>query len=118
MQGVIFVFGSNEAGRHGKGAAKYAADNCGAIYGQGFGLQGNSFAIPTKDKNLKTLPIDKIDDYFRMFCDHASSSPDALFLLTPIGCGLAGHDKREIWKMIKSVGLPDNVLLTPSWVND
>ena len=53
----IFVFGSNLAGRHGKGAALYAKKHHGAIYGQGYGLQGRSFAIPTKDYNLKTLPL-------------------------------------------------------------
>jgi hypothetical protein len=112
------VFGSNEAGRHGKGAAKYALQNCGAIYGQGFGRQGSSFAIPTKDAKLNTLPIHKIREYFEMFCDHAESSPDVAFCLTPIGCGLAGYNKREMWAMIKEVGLPNNVFLAPSWVNE
>jgi len=115
---MIVGFGSNEAGRHGKGAAKYALDYCGAIYGQGFGRQGNSFAIPTKDANLNTLPLRKIREYFEMFCDHASGNPYSEFALTPIGCGLAGYSKREIWIMIKDVGLPDNVFLTSSWVNE
>jgi hypothetical protein len=115
---MIFVFGSNEAGRHGAGAAKYARDNCGAIYGQGFGRQGNSFAIPTKDKNLKTLPIDQIEEYFRMFCDHAEATPDVTFALTPIGCGLAGYDKSVIWRMMQRVKLPKNVFLTYTWVHE
>ena len=58
---MIFVFGSNKAGRHGKGAAKYALENHGAIYGQGEGLQGNSYAIPTKDENLKPISLQGID---------------------------------------------------------
>ena len=53
----IFVFGSNLAGRHGAGAALYARQYRGAIYGKGVGLQGNSYAIPTKDFNIKTLSL-------------------------------------------------------------
>jgi hypothetical protein len=57
---AVFVFGSNLAGRHGKGAALHARQHCGAIYGQGEGLQGRSYAIPTKDAAIGTLPLDAI----------------------------------------------------------
>jgi len=57
MTNKIFVFGSNLAGRHGKGAALHARKHYGAIYGQGWGRQGNSYAIPTKDSKLKTVPL-------------------------------------------------------------
>ena len=64
MSNEIFVFGSNLAGRHGRGAALHASKNCGAIYGQGIGLQGLSYAIPTKDENLNVLDLDVI--YFHI----------------------------------------------------
>ena len=54
---MIFVFGSNLAGRHGKGAAKYARNNLGAVYGVGEGLTGDCYALPTKDYNIKTRPL-------------------------------------------------------------
>ena len=64
---TIFVFGSNLAGRHGKGAALYARQHHGAIDGQGIGLQGNSYAIPTKDARLRTLPLSQISTYVEEF---------------------------------------------------
>jgi hypothetical protein len=70
-KGTIFVFGSNLAGRHGKGAALYARQHHGAIYGQGVGLQGSSYAIPAKDEHLRSLPLEAIRrhvDDFKRFC--------------------------------------------------
>ena len=99
---MIFVFGSNLAGRHGKGAANYALRNHGAIYGQGWGLQGNSFAIPTKDANIKTLPLDTIQVYVEKFKTFAKENPNLTFQLTPIGCGLAGYKYEDIGPMFKS----------------
>ena len=63
----IFVFGSNLAGRHGKGAALFARQHRGAVYGQGQGLQGCSYAIPTKDARLNTLPLHEIEGYVHHF---------------------------------------------------
>jgi hypothetical protein len=98
----IFVFGSNEAGRHGKGAAKQAL-KWGARYGIGFGLQGQTFAIPTKDKNLKVLPLEAIKQYVLSFIDFAEkcynvpvAATQLQFLVTEIGCGLAGHTPQQI----------------------
>ena len=90
---TCFVFGSNEAGRHGKGAALFAVKHHGAQYGQGYGLQGSSFAIPTKDGSLKTLSLDKIAEYIKSFLTFAQEHPDMIFRLTPIGTGLAGLEK-------------------------
>lgn len=90
----IFVFGSNLAGRHGKGAALEARKNHGAIYGQAFGLQGNSFAIPTKDEGLKTLPMWRIEAFVKLFLDSARMISARTFRLTPIGCGLVSAHKR------------------------
>lgn len=106
---TIFVFGSNLAGRHGKGAALFAKQYRGAIYGQGAGRQGQSFAIPTKDHELRTLPLIDIADYVRGFLAYAADHPRELFELTPIGCGLAGYTPAVIAPMFKNA--PTNVLL-------
>lgn len=99
---MIFVFGSNLAGRHGKGAALYAKKYHGAIYGQGYGLQGNSFAIPTKDGNIKTLPLFHINHYVNMFLDFAKNNPELEFEVTNIGCGLAGYKPKDIAPMFRN----------------
>jgi hypothetical protein len=95
----IFVFGSNLAGRHGKGAALEAKERHGAMYGQGEGLQGNSYAIPTKDRKLKSLPLDEISKHVRTFLYFATDHPELNFMVTPIGCGLAGHSRYDIAPM-------------------
>lgn len=109
---MIFVFGSNLDGRHGKGAALCARNNHGAIYGQGVGLQGNSYAIPTKDKYLKTLSLDKIKPYVDDFLKFASEHPELEFEVTKIGCGLAGYKEIDISPMFESA--PRNCHL-PDW---
>ena len=97
----IFVFGSNLAGRHGKGAAKYALEHHGAIYGIAIGLQGNSYAIPTKDKDIKTLPLYLIRDYVEEFLNFAYVHDTWEFNVTAIGCGLAGYSPDQIAPMFK-----------------
>ena len=92
----IFVFGSNEAGRHGAGAARYAALNHGAQYGIGFGPTGRSFAIPTKDFAINTLSLESVRFYVDIFLLYAKENPHLTFRLTPIGCGLAGFTVEEI----------------------
>ena len=92
----VFVFGSNLAGRHGAGAAKFAREHHGAVYGQGVGFQGSSYAIPTKDRTLALLPLDRIAFYVNEFTDFAIAHPEMKFQVTPIGCGLArGNETRE-----------------------
>jgi len=105
----VFVFGSNLAGRHGKGAALWARQHRGAIYGQGAGPQGNAYAIPTKDHQLRVLPLDVIRGYVREFLDYAHRHPDLRFELTPIGCGLAGYRPDQIAPMFANA--PANVIL-------
>jgi|TARA_B100001245_G_C22894509_1_gene431637 hypothetical protein len=83
------VFGSNEAGRHGLGAALEAVNSHGARYGQGVGLQGYSYAIPTKDGQLKILPLDSVRKYVEEFIIFATEHPELTFNVTAIGCGLA-----------------------------
>jgi hypothetical protein len=92
----IFVFGSNLAGRHGKGAALWAKRMHGAVYGQGEGPQGDSYAIPTKNEKLKTLPVLVIGAYVNRFLAYARAHPDLVFEVTPIGCGLAGYKPDDI----------------------
>ena len=113
----VFVFGSNEAGVHGAGAAKLAHQKFGAVYGVGFGLQGKSYAIPTKDLEIRTLPLDKIESYIQSFLTEAMEYPDTEFLVTKIGCGLAGYSELEIASLFKNKLIPENVTLPESFYN-
>lgn len=110
---MIFVFGSNLAGRHGKGAALYARQHHGAIYGQGIGRQGNSYAIPTKDAQLNTLPLAKIRRYVIEFRMYAERHLELQFEVTRIGCGLAGYTDTDIAPMFKNA--PANCHLPAGW---
>lgn len=111
----IFVFGSNLAGRHGKGAALYARNHHGAIYGQGIGLQGRSYAIPTKDQQLRTLPLPAIGQHVAQFLLFAAQHPDMVFEVTPIGCGLAGYQPEQIAPLFENA--PNNCILPDSFVS-
>jgi hypothetical protein len=106
----VFVFGSNLAGRHGAGAALEAVRSWGARLGQGFGRQGDAYAIPTKDWDLRTLGLDKIADNVALFLVHARANPQDSFLVTAIGCGLAGYQPAQIAPMFD--GAPENVFLS------
>lgn len=112
MPRSIFVFGSNLAGRHGKGAALYARQHHGATYGQGEGLQGDSYAIPTKDANLRTLTLPTIQQHVETFLIFARQF-NANFVVTRIGCGLAGYTDEQIAPMFASA--PANCLLPDGW---
>jgi hypothetical protein len=108
----IFVFGSNLSGRHGKGAAKTAL-TWGAVWGQAAGLQGRTYGIPTKDASIRrTLSINEIRPFIDDFIEFAKSRPDLTFLVTLIGCGLAGHKPKDIAPLfanattIKNIHLP------------
>lgn len=114
----IFVFGSNRAGRHGAGAALFAAKHYGAKRGVGEGLTGDSYALPTKGEKLEFLPFSEVDAAICRFLEVAKSMPDTRFLLTPVGCGLAGHSKKDVWAVLKREHIPTNVVLTSSWVSD
>ena len=109
----IFVFGSNLAGRHGKGAALYARANFGAVYGCGEGLQGDAYAIPTKDERLKPLSLERIAKGIDRFIQCASNNPERQFLITPVGCGLAGYSREEIKPLFRL--MPDNCVFTKEW---
>jgi len=111
---MIFVFGSNLSGIHGAGAAKFALDHHGAKWGQGVGLQGNSYAIPTKDKNITTLPLTEIKMYVDHFLLFAEDS-DLTFQVTRIGCGLAGYTEKDIAPMFREA--PRNCILCPEFID-
>ena len=102
-QGVVFVFGSNLRGRHGAGAAKAALERYGAIEGQGVGLQGQSYAIPTKDYRIQTMPLEVIEPYIKEFVQFTHDHPDMTFMVTPIGTGLAGYRHEDIAPLFKGV---------------
>jgi hypothetical protein len=109
----IFVFGSNLAGRHGKGAALHARQYYEANYGVGRGPTGKAYAIPTKDENLKTLPLMTIGIEVRKFLEYAREHQELHFLVTRIGCGLAGYTNEEIAPMFQ--GAPSNCEFDKDW---
>jgi len=110
---MIFVFGSNLAGRHGKGAALFAHQYRGAKHGFGIGPTGNSYAIPTKDTKLRTLPIVSIAGYVKHFIQYAVLHPELDFEVTRIGCGLAGYTDAQMAPLF--IGAPSNCHLPPEW---
>lgn len=114
----IFVFGSNLAGRHGAGAAKYAHEKYFARYGVGVGPTGCAYAIPTKDFALKTLTLDAIERHIKDFIQYAEDHPDDEFLVTPIGCGLAGYRRDQIKPLFEKCNRPSNVIYTKEWEDE
>lgn len=97
----VFVFGSNLAGRHGAGSAKEALKKWGAVLGAGHGRQGNSYAIPTKDENLKVLSLTAISFFVKEFLEYAYNHFEDEFFVVEIGCGLAGYTPEQIAPMFK-----------------
>lgn len=109
--GEIFVFGSNLQGMHAGGAARAAAAKFGAVMGQGVGLQGRSYAIPTMQGGVAT-----IKPYVDEFITFAKDHPELHFLVTRIGCGIAGFRPQEIAPLFReALGLP-NVSLPKDFV--
>jgi hypothetical protein len=107
----VFVFGSNLAGIHGAGAARIAARKFGATYGEGVGMRGQSYAIPTKDHEIQTMPILRIAPYVEQFLEFAASRSHLTFLVTQVGCGLAGYTPSDIAPLFTSLTIPENVTL-------
>lgn len=110
---LVFVFGSNLSGRHGAGAARYAMYHFNATYGQGIGLQGQAYAIPTKDAHLNTLPLSEIQKYVNDFLVFARLAHHLSFFVTRIGCGLAGYNDNQIAPFF--AGAPSNCILPNGW---
>ncbi len=111
----IFVFGSNLAGRHGRGAALIAKRKFGAKWGQGYGLMGQSYGICTKGRKLDILPLTRISVHIINFIKFAVANPQLHFLVTPIGCGLAGYSPKDIAPLFFRNEIPENVSLPESF---
>ena len=113
----IFVFGSNEKGIHGGGAARAARDFHGAKMYQGFGRQGGSFAIPTcaipTGQPGFEIPLDKVAQYVALFMEYAREHPELEFQVTQIGCGLAGWKAEQIAPLF--AWAPENCLFDEAW---
>jgi hypothetical protein len=113
----IFVFGSNTEGRHGKGAAKFAIDYCGAIYGQSKGLQGQSYGIITKNlsikenNSLRSVSLEFIEQQIDEFLEFANNNKELTFFVTKIGSKLAGFTMKEIADLFNNKLIPHNVYL-------
>ena len=106
----IFVFGSNLRGMHGGGAAYIAHRKFGAIMGQGVGLQGQSYGIPTMQGGVET-----IKPYVDEFIEFAKEHQNLTFLVTRIGCGIAGFTDDEISPLFKAAHEVENIVLPPNW---
>jgi ADP-ribosylglycohydrolase len=105
-EGEVFVFGSNLAGMHGGGAARAAYEKFGAVWGQGTGLQGQSYAIPTMQGD-----VDTIEPYVDSFIAYAKAHPEKQFLVTRIGCGIAGFLNSDIAPLFEKAVNVDNISL-------
>lgn len=109
--GEIFVFGSNEGGKHGKGAARTAM-KWGAKWGQASGIQGRTYGIPTKDSSIRrVLSINEIVPYVKEFIQFANDNPHLIFLVTEIGCGLANYKPKDIAPLFKEATNVPNIYL-------
>ena len=106
----VFVFGSNLAGMHGGGAARVARKLFGAVMGQGVGLQGQSYAIPTMQGGTET-----IRPYVNDFIAYAKEHPELTFLVTPIGCGIAGFEPEDIAPLFENACNVENIWLPESF---
>lgn len=109
-EGEIFVFGSNPQGFHSGGAAKVAMERFGAVWGQGEGLQGKSYALPT------TCPLEQMAEAVQRFAQFAEQNPELRFLVTRVGCGIAGHSVTDVAQLFRCCVRLENVaLLAEFW---
>lgn len=113
----IFVFGSNLQGIHKKGAALHALTHHGAILGQGIGFQGNSYAIPTKKSPSCSLNLVQINRFVADFLEYAYCTPEHVYHVTKIGCGLAGFHPLQIAPMFNLVKFMTNVRITKEFAD-
>jgi hypothetical protein len=113
----IFVFGSNQFGRHGAGSAKAAVDKFGAIYGVPIGLCGQSYGIVTTSFNDVSIDVAFIKKQIHTLYEFAFLRHDLTFYVTKVGCGLAGFSIKTIGDIFRDVfeetgfGIPDNIIL-------
>ena len=110
---MIFVFGSNRAGVHGAGAARHAHKNLGAKWGDGEGITGQCYALPTKDHRIQSLSIRSISLHVDTFVRYAEKHTEIQFQVTRIGCGLAGFKDKDIAPLF--LGAPKNCHFDTAW---
>lgn len=115
MNKEIFVFGSNRQGRHGAGAALFAVSKYGAVYGQSSGRQGDSYAIITKElrHDMPPVTLEEVQTGVTTFLKYAMEHPELTFMVTKLGCGLAGFRECDIMPMFESA--PLNCKLPAAW---
>jgi len=112
----VLGYGSNLRGRHGAGAAKFAAAQCGATEGIATGLDNNSYGIPTKDERIRTMPLSEIQPYIDQYIADAKRFTHLTFWTTKVGCGLAGYTVEQIAPMFKeAVGVKNICLPREFW---
>jgi len=109
----IFVFGSNLDGHHYGGAARIAYQKFGAVWGQGVGLHGQTYAIPTMQGG-----VESIKPYVDDFINFAKEHNEYIFLVTRIGCGIAGFKDEEIAPLFKTAFSCDNIVLPKSFLSN
>lgn len=111
----IFVFGSNENGNHMGGAARIAYEKFGAKWGVASGRTGQTYAIPTLDRDMEKIEPEMLEIHLEDFIDYVRKYPTLTFYLTKIGCGIAGWSveevKRIFWKVIGTKQLPKNLTI-------
>lgn len=123
----IFVFGSNRNGNHYGGAARVAYERFGAEWGVGEGHTGQSYALPTLDENMEKVTEDELINSFAKLITYADDNRQLTFLVTKVGCGIAGWDietiKHCFWKGVADVspdpewrGIPSNIILPEEFV--
>lgn len=110
---TVFVFGSNLSGIHGAGAALEAKNNFGAVKSVVEGISGRSYAIPTKNRILNTLPLSVIRASVEKFLFYAEMHKETEFFVTRVGCGLAGYREEDIASMFRSAG--ENCSFSFNW---
>ena len=112
-EGEIFVFGSNLAGAHGGGAAWLAYNRFGAVWGEGVGMHGRTYAIPTMQGGVDTIKP-YVDDFILFAKEHR----ELTFLVTRIGCGIAGFRDEEIAPLFREAICVENIILPKEFVEN
>lgn len=107
----VFVFGSNLRGSHGGGAALIAVQKFGAVQGVSVGHEGRSYALPTLGAGYEKLPLEEIEKHIGDLIVYAAAHPELTFLVTQVGCGIAGFTPEEIAPLFFNFAIPRNVLL-------
>lgn len=109
----IYVFGTNTLGFHNRGISLIAYSKYGAQWGKCFGHYGDSFAIPVVDRDIQPLPLETIENFIKGFIAYAETHPKRNFLVTRIGCGIAGYTNKDIAPLFASS--PLNCIFDEEW---